>query len=182
MLLQALVRSSFGSRADTLLVFGIAVLYILQLLVHQPELWPFAINGIAMVLLSGSKQLSPAQKRWGYVGLGGLILPALFFLWTTHAHAVLLQDVQDFFVRSFGSVGGEDGGDGEGSGGIADLINLIFNSARGIYIIFVVKAVWDGWQDFRQQEELSAYVRIMLGSLLGIFSIDLIGGLVIPAG
>lgn len=181
MLLQALVRSSLGSRADTLLVFGIAILYILQLLVHQPELWPFAIIGVATILL-GSSKLSPAQKRWGYVGLGGLILPALFFLWTANAHAVLLQDVQDFFVSSFGSVGGEDGGDAEGSGGITDLINLIFNSARGIYIIFVVKAVWDGWQDFRQQEELSAYVRIMLGSLLGIFSIDLIGGLVIPAG
>jgi hypothetical protein len=104
----------------------------MQLLVHEPSLWPFAIIGVAFVLL-GSSKLSPSQKRWGYVVGGLLILPALFFLWTTHAHAVLLQDVQDFFVRSFGSVGSSDSGDGEGSGGIADLINLIFNSARGIY-------------------------------------------------
>ncbi|NJO94058.1 MAG: hypothetical protein HC820_06320 [Hydrococcus sp. RM1_1_31] len=170
--IQPRFQGSFASQNDQRLIAAVTILYLLQLLLNYPAAWAFVGIGATFWWLS-QLQLSKSV-RWTLMAiLGLLIVPLLLHVWSQPSNAVLLTRAQEFFVTSFST----------GTGGSAEyttLIDLIFNSIRGVYIILLAVAGFQSWQDFRQQEEMSSFARMIFGSLVGIFGIDVISTFIIP--
>ncbi len=153
---------------ESRLIVGVCSLYALQLIAEYPDVWIGVGLGAVVVAIQSQKWLK-IPKRWGYLLLGIILVPALINWWATPGSAeVLLTRVQQFFSSSFG-------GESYGSA-----IDLIFNSARGFYIMLLLIAAWQGWQSYQQQDEMGAFVRNMLYSLAVVFSVDVFSGFVVP--
>ncbi|MGH2414519.1 MAG: hypothetical protein ACRDEA_12710, partial [Microcystaceae cyanobacterium] len=165
-------EKDFASKKDQLYIFALMGLYILQLLANNPSLWVFVGIGAGCIAFQ-DLPLPKLHKRVLLVGLGLVTVPLLLSVWAEPSGAVLLTRAQNFFATNFSG-----GGDGNS---YVTLINMIFNSARVVYIIFLAMAAWQGYQDFRQNEEMSSFVRVMAGSLLGVFSVDIVSTFIVPA-
>ena len=162
------IKKRNSSGTEQLLTVGVCSLYALQLISEYPVLWAFAGVGSLYIALQQQKRFKLNKKwLWGIIGL--LMIPALINAWAAPGSAeVLLTRVQDFFGTSFGG------------GTYAAPIDLIFNSARGIYIFLLLIAAWQGWQSYQQSDETGAFVRNMLYSLLVIFAVDVFSTFVVP--
>ncbi len=155
-------------RQESKLIVGVCSLYALQLIAEYPDAWIGLGLGALTIAIQTQKWIK-RRPKWGYVLLGIILVPCLINWWATPGSAeVLLTRVQTFFSSSFG-------GESYGSA-----IDLIFNSARGFYIMLLLIAAWQGWQSYQQQDEMGAFVRNMLYSLAVVFSVDVFSGFVVP--
>ncbi len=154
---------------------GSFVMGTIHLAMDYPPLWGvLGLYGGYLALTEGQMKGKIPNK----VVLGGLALlavPVFIALWETPSHAILLSGAQTHFTTLVGA----GGGDGQT---YTNFINLIFNTARGIYLILLAKAGWDGYQDYRQNEEFGTYVRVMAGTLFGVLMIDAITPYVVGGG
>ena len=158
-----------SKQKESKLIIGVCGLYTLQLIAEYPDVWIGVGLGALVIAIQNQKWIKN-RKKWGYVLLGIILVPVLINWWATPGSAeVLLTRVQGFFSSSFG-------GESYGSA-----IDLIFNSARGFYIMLLLIAAWQGWQSYQQQDEMGAFVRNMLYSLAVIFSVDVFSSFVVPA-
>lgn len=110
--------------------------------------------------------------------LGGVLLlaPLLVTLFATPSEAIMLTRVQNFMANTL--FGGTATGDGTS---YTQLVNFIFNSLRGIYMVWVVVAAVQGFQQLQQKQGLSDAVQLTFFALITIFAVDMISYLVIPA-
>ncbi|MEL4897414.1 hypothetical protein [Crocosphaera sp. Alani8] len=157
-------------KKEQLLVATLIVLYVLQLVCTAPYLWTFVGLGSAYCLWQQNPKLKKYRKFviWG---LGIISLPILLSLWAEPSHAVLLTRVQAFLTSSFAT--GTDAN-------YANVVNMIVNTMRGIYILFLVIAGWGAFQDVQQGQEMSGMARTMIVSLLGVFAIDVMSVVIVP--
>jgi hypothetical protein len=160
------------SQKDQMLIVAVAITYLLQLLCNNPTLWAFVGMGATIWRIQQMK-LSQKLKRIVLASMGTLLIPLLIFQWAQVSDAFLLSRAQDFFSNSFATATG-------GSIEYTNLIDLIFNSIRGIYLILLAVAGFQSWQDFRQSEEMSSFARMCFGSLVGVFGIDVISTFIVP--
>lgn len=167
-------RGKFASERDLKLLAMVAITYLLQLLVNNPTLWAFIGIGATLWRIE-QLNVNKKFKRIAIFSVGVLLILLIIVNSSQPSDAFMLSRAQEFFTTSFGSAAG-------GSTDYKNLIDLIFNSIRGVYIIFLCAAGINAWQDFRQQEEMSSFARIIFGSLVGVFSIDVISTFIIPTG
>lgn len=158
-------------KQEQFLVAALIVLYVLQLVLSAPYLWTFVGLGSAYCLWHENPKLKK-HRKWVIWGLGIISLPIMLSLWAEPSQAVLLTRVQGFLTRSFAT--GTDAN-------YVNVVNMIVNTMRGIYILFLVIAGWGAFQDVQQGQEMSGMARTMIVSLLGVFAIDVMSVVIVPA-
>lgn len=171
---QIRLQRSFAARKDQLLATSMATLYLMQLQIAYQESWFFIGIG-AFFWGLGKQQFSSSLKKFLIAILSLMLILLLLNTWSEPASAVFLSRLQDFFSSSFG----QNAGAGED---FKNLIDLICNSIRAIYLIFLAGAIIQAWQDHNRGEEMSTYSRIFIGSLVGVFGFDVISTFIIPTG
>ncbi len=158
-------------KKEQLLMSALIIMYILQMVASAPYLWSFVGLGAAYI---ASQQFTWSKKhrRKFLTVLGVIAIPLMLALWAEPSHAVLLSRVQDFLTDSFGTGTDED---------YTPIVNMVVNSARAIYIFFLVIAGWNAVNDSQQGQEMSGFARNMLMSLLGVFVVDVMSVIIVPA-
>jgi hypothetical protein len=162
----ALFFSQQAFRQPILFVIPILALFVLYVQ---------NINYDSSPLGKGLRRVIKHQKAL-MIGSILLLAPILVTLFATPSEAVMLTRVQNFMANEL--FGGASLGDGTS---YAQLVNFVFNALRGIYMVWVVVAGVQGFQQLQQKQGLSDAVQLTFFSLITIFAIDMISFLVIPA-
>ena len=106
--------------------------------------------------------------------VGSLVVASAYLIhcWSEPSYAVLLSGAQSFFAGQLTT---------SGDSTQAATVNLIFNVARGLFILYVVVAFVNAWNASRQDEDWVPTIKVPIITMLAVFSLDILTTMIIPA-
>lgn len=167
----ALAQKEQTLRQDVKLVLSTLVLLCIDILVCYPSTAIYFVFGVVAMGLSQVKFLHSKRK---IACLMLALVGGFLFIntWVEPAHSILLSNVQTHF-SSILSQGGDD------SATYAKMTDMIFNTARVMYVIFLLFVTWQGFRNFQQGEEMSELVRMGVYSVVAVLAVDVVSQFVI---
>ena len=162
-------------QGDLILFTTLIAFFTIRSTIHQPSLWIV----IVAALLWG--YVIPKVNRYRVVKkpirlllwvIGGVVGGAyLINCWGEPSFAVLLSGAQDFFAGQLTTAADDSQ---------AAVVNLIFNVARGLFILYLIVAFINAWNSSRQDEDWIPVIKVPVISILAIFGLDILTSMVIP--
>ena len=164
------------SKGDLILFTSLVALFVISSAIHQPILWVllFALGIWGYVFPWISQYRVVKKSTLLLLRVASLVVASVYFIhcWSEPSYAVLLSGAQDFFAGQLTSAGDSTQ---------AATVNLIFNVARGLFILYVVVAFVNAWNASRQDEDWVPTIKVPIITMLAVFSLDILTTMIIPA-
>ncbi|GAX38805.1 hypothetical protein [Nodularia sp. NIES-3585] len=173
-------RNKVAETGTLTMMFAAGALMIVEMSVHQILLGGFMILAAIIIALPKESQLlltnfEKLQRKHG-VNLYGILFSILTIICfldfaTSPASAQFFNNAQTWMNQSFGTAAGNNQ--------TTEVIDLVFNLLRGLFLIYVGIALVQIVQAARNDEDWKTLARTPLIIVLAVFVGDLVTGLLV---